>query len=135
MLMLKNEILDPLLLRRTKDTRAEDIRLPPRLVRLRHDRMDEREEDFYEALYTQSQAQFNTYLQSGTVLNNYAHIFDILIRCAARALLACWLADCLAGCSCGFGPARLVCMCGLVGHARAAFGCAHTHIHTRASGV
>lgn len=44
--------------------------------------MDEREEDFYEALYTQSQAQFNTYLQAGTVLNNYAHIFDILIRCA-----------------------------------------------------
>ena len=29
---------------------------------------------------TQSQAQFNTYLMSGTVLNNYAHIFDILIR-------------------------------------------------------
>ncbi len=28
----------------------------------------------------QSQAQFNTYLVSGTVLNNYAHIFDILIR-------------------------------------------------------
>jgi len=42
--------------------------------------MDEREEDFYQALYTQSQAQFNTYLQNGTVLNNYAHIFDILIR-------------------------------------------------------
>ncbi len=28
----------------------------------------------------QSQAQFNTYLARGTVLNNYAHIFDILIR-------------------------------------------------------
>lgn len=68
--------------------------------------MDEKEEDFYQALYTQvfppriqyntyihnhlynthiytytqSQAQFNTYLLSGTVLNNYAHIFDILIR-------------------------------------------------------
>ena len=54
--------------------------LPPRLIKLRHDPMDEREEDFYQALYTQSQAQFNTYLQSGTVLNNYAHIFDILIR-------------------------------------------------------
>lgn len=86
MLTLKNEILDPLLLRRTKDTRAEDIMLPPRLVRLRHDRMDEREEDFYEALYTQSQAQFNTYLQSGTVLNNYAHIFDILIRCVCVSM-------------------------------------------------
>ena len=35
---------------------------------------------FFKALYTQSQAQFNTYVQSGTVLNNYAHIFDILIR-------------------------------------------------------
>jgi hypothetical protein len=61
--------------------RSEDIMLPPRLIKLRHDPMDEREEDFYQALYTQSQAQFNTYLQTGTVLNNYAHIFDILIRC------------------------------------------------------
>jgi hypothetical protein len=42
--------------------------------------LSHREEDFYSALYTQSQAQFNTYLASGTVLNNYAHIFDILIR-------------------------------------------------------
>ncbi|EWM25491.1 snf2 super family [Nannochloropsis gaditana] len=79
-LTLKNEILDPILLRRTKETRSEDIMLPPRLIKLRHDPMDEREEDFYQALYTQSQAQFNTYLQTGTVLNNYAHIFDILIR-------------------------------------------------------
>jgi DNA repair protein RAD16 len=39
-----------------------------------------KEEDFYQALYTQSQAQFNTYVNHGTVLNNYAHIFDILIR-------------------------------------------------------
>jgi hypothetical protein len=29
---------------------------------------------------SQSQAQFNTYVNAGTVLNNYAHIFDILIR-------------------------------------------------------
>jgi len=28
--------------------RAEDIMLPPRLVRLRQDRMDEKEEDFYQ---------------------------------------------------------------------------------------
>ena len=79
-LTLKNEILDPILLRRTKETRSQDIMLPPRLIKLRHDPMDEREEDFYQALYTQSQAQFNTYLEGGTVLNNYAHIFDILIR-------------------------------------------------------
>ena len=47
---------------------------------MRKDKFDEREEDFYEALYTQSQAQFATYVSSGTVVNNYAHIFDLLIR-------------------------------------------------------
>jgi hypothetical protein len=47
---------------------------------LRKDRFDDREMDFYEALYTQSQAQFGAYVESGTVLHNYAHIFDLLIR-------------------------------------------------------
>lgn len=47
---------------------------------LRKDGFDEREADFYEALYTQSQAQFGAYIQAGTVVNNYAHIFDLLIR-------------------------------------------------------
>eukprot|EP00607_Mallomonas_marina_P011056 CAMPEP_0182423774 /NCGR_PEP_ID=MMETSP1167-20130531/9858_1 /TAXON_ID=2988 /ORGANISM="Mallomonas Sp, Strain CCMP3275" /LENGTH=431 /DNA_ID=CAMNT_0024603047 /DNA_START=105 /DNA_END=1400 /DNA_ORIENTATION=+ len=80
MLKLKEQVLDEILLRRTKITRADDIQLPPRLVRVRQEPMDEREDDFYQALYTQSQAQFDTYVASGTVLNNYAHIFDILIR-------------------------------------------------------
>ena len=47
---------------------------------LRKDKFDEREADFYEALYTQSQAQFDAYVKTGTVVNNYAHIFDLLIR-------------------------------------------------------
>ena len=51
-----------------------------RTVLLRKDAFDDREMDFYEALYTQSQAQFGAYVESGTVLNNYAHIFDLLIR-------------------------------------------------------
>jgi len=33
-----------------------------------------------QAIYTQSKAQFNTYVSAGTLLNNYAHIFDLLIR-------------------------------------------------------
>ena len=51
-----------------------------RTVVLRKDALDEREADFYEALYTQSQAQFGAYVSAGTVVNNYAHIFDLLIR-------------------------------------------------------
>lgn len=36
-------------------------------------------QDFYQALYTQSQAQFDTYVEGGTILNNYAHIFDVSV--------------------------------------------------------
>lgn len=32
------------------------------------------------ALYSQTQATFNSFVTSGTVVNNYAHIFDLLIR-------------------------------------------------------
>ncbi|OAE22755.1 hypothetical protein AXG93_2035s1390 [Marchantia polymorpha subsp. ruderalis] len=49
-------------------------------ISLRRDVFDDREKDFYEALYSESQLQFNTYVHSGTLLNNYAHIFDLLIR-------------------------------------------------------
>ena len=80
MITLKHEILDKTLLRRTKVQEAASLALPPRVVVLRRDAFDERERDYYEAMYTQSQAQFDTYVESGTVLNNYAHIFDLLIR-------------------------------------------------------
>eukprot|EP00953_Heterococcus_sp_UTEX-ZZ885_P035057 18119-Heterococcus_DN1.PRE.2 len=79
-LTLKKDVLDKILLRRTKATRSQDIALPGRVIRVRRHRLSEREEDFYQALYTQSQAQFDDYVNTGVVLNNYAHIFDILIR-------------------------------------------------------
>jgi hypothetical protein len=34
------QVLDEILLRRTKTTRAEDIQLPPRIVRVRQERLD-----------------------------------------------------------------------------------------------
>ncbi|KAH7301638.1 hypothetical protein KP509_23G035400 [Ceratopteris richardii] len=80
MALLKYKLLSSILLRRTKLERAADLALPPSTVYLRRDSFDPREDDFYQALYTQSQAQFNTYIDSGTVLNNYAHIFDLLTR-------------------------------------------------------
>lgn len=43
-LRLKNEVLDQILLRRTKSNRLNDICLPPRIVRVRQHRLDEREE-------------------------------------------------------------------------------------------
>jgi DNA repair protein RAD16 len=46
------------MLRRTKLQCSADLALPPRTVVLRKDPFDVQEADFYEALYTQSQAVF-----------------------------------------------------------------------------
>ena len=75
MFKLKNEVLDKCLLRRTKDSRAEDMNLPPRIVSIRTIRLHPIEEDFYNALYTQTRASFDDYVAEGSLLNNYAHIF------------------------------------------------------------
>jgi DNA repair protein RAD16 len=80
MLKLKNEILDKVLLRRTKTLRADDVQLPPRMVKVRKLCMDSREEDVYSAIYSNSKVRFNTYVNEGTVLNNYANIFEVLMR-------------------------------------------------------
>ena len=79
-------------LRRTKETRAEDMNLPPRIVTIRTVRLHPIEEDFYKALYSQTRASFDDYVAEGTLLNNYAHIFVgqlCVQRCCAntKALL------------------------------------------------
>lgn len=56
------------------------MQLPPRLVEIRPVRLHPIEEDFYNALYTQTKSSFDDYVREGTLLNNYAHIFDLLIR-------------------------------------------------------
>lgn len=70
MFLLKKEVMDRALLRRTKETKAEDLGLPPRLVTIRPVRLHPVEEDFYNALYTQTTADFNDYVEAGTLLNN-----------------------------------------------------------------
>jgi len=69
MFKLKEEILDKCLLRRTKETKAEDMKLPPRVVTIRPVRLHPVEEDFYNALYTQTKSSFDDYVASGTLLN------------------------------------------------------------------
>ena len=54
--------------------------LPPKLITIEANFLDAKESDFYQALYTQSKAKFGAYIAAGTVLNNYAHILDLLTR-------------------------------------------------------
>ncbi|XP_057985212.1 DNA repair protein RAD16 isoform X2 [Hevea brasiliensis] len=80
MILLKHKVLGNIILRRTKEGRAADLALPPRMVMLRRDTLDVKEEDYYQSLCNESRAQFNTYVEAGTVMNNYAHIFELITR-------------------------------------------------------
>ena len=80
MKLLRTKVLKNLLLRRTKQGRSADLTLPPRLITFRCAPLDAFEADFYEALYTSSVSKFDTYVEKGVVLHNYASIFDLLMR-------------------------------------------------------
>ncbi|MCL7026654.1 hypothetical protein MKW94_003786 [Papaver nudicaule] len=80
MTLLTRKLLKSVVLRRTKTGRAADLGLPTRIITLRRDTLDIKEEDYYESMYNESQSQFNTYVQAGNLMHNYAHVFDLLTR-------------------------------------------------------
>ncbi|XP_043688463.1 ATP-dependent helicase rhp16-like [Telopea speciosissima] len=80
MILLKHKLLKSIALRRTKKGRAADISLPDKIVHLRRDYFDIKEEDYYKSLYNESQSQFNIYVENRTILNNFMHIFQLLTR-------------------------------------------------------
>eukprot|EP00123_Amoebidium_parasiticum_P016332 comp23393_c0_seq1/m.38771 comp23393_c0_seq1/g.38771 ORF comp23393_c0_seq1/g.38771 comp23393_c0_seq1/m.38771 type:complete len:846 (-) comp23393_c0_seq1:948-3485(-) len=73
-------LLNKIMLRRTKLERSEDLGLPPRVVTQRGCLFNDEEMDFYEALFSESKTKFLAYVNQGTVLNHYAHIFDLLMK-------------------------------------------------------
>ncbi|KAJ2825008.1 DNA repair protein rad16, partial [Coemansia sp. 'formosensis'] len=73
-------LLDNIMLRRTKVERAQDMGLPPRIVVTRRDKFSPDEEDLYMSLFSDYQREFDTYARHGTVLNNYANIFELITR-------------------------------------------------------
>ncbi|KAI9469906.1 MAG: SNF2 family N-terminal domain-containing protein [Benjaminiella poitrasii] len=73
-------LLDKIMLRRTKIECADDLGLPPRSVVIRRDLFSEEEEDVYTSLYSDVARTFTTYVEQGTVLNNYANIFELLMK-------------------------------------------------------
>ncbi len=75
-----NTLLRRLMLRRTKVERADDLGLPPRVVKVRRDYFTEEEEELYKSLFQDVKRKFNTYADEGTVLNNYSNIFTLITR-------------------------------------------------------
>ncbi|CAO1620324.1 unnamed protein product [Sympodiomycopsis kandeliae] len=73
-------LLEKIMLRRTKLERADDMGLPPRTLVVRRDYFNEEETDLYDSLYRDVERKFSTYIDAGTVLNNYSNIFTLLTR-------------------------------------------------------
>lgn len=73
-------LLDRMMLRRTKLQKADDLGLPPRTVIVRRDYFSPEEKELYLSLFSDAKRQFTTYLDAGTVLNNYSNIFSLLTR-------------------------------------------------------
>jgi DNA repair protein RAD16 len=81
MRLLRGAVLSSMVLRRTKAGRAADLTLPARVIRIRGDlTLDRVERDYYNALYTQTEVRFGAYAAAGTLLQNYAHLFELLTR-------------------------------------------------------
>lgn len=74
------KLLDKMMLRRTKVQCADDLGLPPRKVVVRRDYFSAEEEEVYRSLFTDSARQFSAYVEQGSVLNNYANIFELLTK-------------------------------------------------------
>eukprot|EP00501_MAST-03F_sp_TOSAG23-6_P001686 GSMAST32.ASY1.ANO1.1757.1 assembled CDS len=83
MLMLQNELLANIfsqyMLRRTKKEKASDLKLPPLIINVEMLEFVQ-EQDFYECIYKHTRSRFDTYVDKGTLLHNYAHIFELLSR-------------------------------------------------------
>ncbi|KAI0052617.1 hypothetical protein FA95DRAFT_1483276 [Auriscalpium vulgare] len=73
-------LLDRIMLRRTKLQRADDLGLPPRTVVVRRDYFSPEEKELYLSLFSDAKRQFSTYVDAGTLLNNYSNVFSLLTR-------------------------------------------------------
>ncbi|KAJ1660328.1 DNA repair protein rad16 [Dispira simplex] len=74
------QLLQGIMIRRTKLERSADLGLPPRCVVIREDVFSDEESDLYHSLFSNSATQFNTYVAEHTVLNHYANIFELITR-------------------------------------------------------
>ncbi|KAI0034397.1 SNF2 family N-terminal domain-containing protein [Vararia minispora EC-137] len=73
-------LLDRIMLRRTKVQRADDLGLPPRTIIVRRDYFSPEEKELYLSLFSDAKREFSTYVDAGTLLNNYSNIFSLLTR-------------------------------------------------------
>ena len=77
-------VLEPLVLRRTKDMKTPDgealVPLPPRTIEVEELQLSKQEREVYDYIYTRAKRTFNATMEAGTLLKSYTTIFAQILR-------------------------------------------------------
>ncbi|KAL8908168.1 MAG: hypothetical protein Q9207_000991 [Kuettlingeria erythrocarpa] len=77
-------VLEPLVLRRTKDMKTPDgealVSLPPRTIEIEEIELSKQEREVYDYIYTRAKRTFNATMEAGTLLKSYTTIFAQILR-------------------------------------------------------
>lgn len=77
-------VLEPLVLRRTKDMKTPDgealVPLPPRTIEIEEIELSKSEREVYDYIYNRAKRTFNATMEAGTLLKSYTTIFAQILR-------------------------------------------------------
>ena len=77
-------VLEPLVIRRTKDMKTPDgeplVPLPPRSIDIEEIELSKAEQEVYDYVYTRAKRAFNATMEAGTLLKSYTTIFAQILR-------------------------------------------------------
>ncbi|KAL9106142.1 MAG: hypothetical protein Q9227_008790 [Pyrenula ochraceoflavens] len=77
-------VLEPLVLRRTKDMKTPEgdalVPLPPRLITIKEIELSKPEREVYDFIFTRAKRAFNASVEAGTLLKSYTTIFAQILR-------------------------------------------------------
>ena len=77
-------VLEPLVLRRTKDMKTPDgqalVPLPPRIIEIEEIELSKQEREVYDYIFNRAKRTFNATMEAGTLLKSYTTIFAQILR-------------------------------------------------------
>ena len=77
-------VLEPLVMRRTKDMKTPDgqalVPLPPRSIEIEELELSKQEREVYDYIFTRAKRTFNATMEAGTLLKSYTTIFAQILR-------------------------------------------------------
>ena len=77
-------VLEPLVLRRTKDMKTPEgealVPLPPRTIEVEELQLSKQEREVYDYIFTRAKRTFNATMEAGTLLKSYTTIFAQILR-------------------------------------------------------